>query len=55
MFHQLQIGPVVPRDILDAVSELLSGGEQLLEVAEAAGHRFAPRVNDPGVGQKSSG
>src|SRR6266702_455791 len=33
MVHQLQIGPVVPRDILDAVCEFLSRGEQLLEVA----------------------
>src|SRR5450631_4088409 len=51
MLHQVQIGPVISRDIFDAVGELLSGGEELLEVAEATGHRLAPRVDDPGVGQ----
>src|SRR5260370_5648844 len=51
MFHQLQIGPVVPRDIFDAVSELLPGGEQLVEVAEAAGHPLAPRGDERGRSQ----
>jgi len=38
MRHQLDVSAVVPSDVLEAVSELLACGEQLLEVAEAAGH-----------------
>ena len=49
--HELEVGAVVAGDVLEAVGELLALGEQLLEVAEAAGHRLAPRVDDPGVGQ----
>lgn len=44
--HQFEISPVVARDVFDAVSELLALGKQLLEVAETAGHRFSPRVDD---------
>src|ERR1700681_964113 len=46
VLHQLDVGAVVPSDVLEAVSELLACSEQLLEVAEAAGHRFATRVDD---------
>ena len=49
--HELEIGAVVAGDVLDAVGELLAVGEQLLEVAEAAGHRLAPRVDDLRIGQ----
>src|SRR5450631_932071 len=51
MIHQLQIHPVIAGDVLDAVGKFLSGCEQLLEIAEAAGHRFAARVDDFGIGQ----
>src|SRR6267142_1187936 len=51
MRHQLDVSAVVPSDVLEAVSELLACGEQLLEVAEAAGHRFATRVDEFRVGQ----
>src|ERR1700685_2596511 len=36
MAHQLEIGPIVTRDVLDAVGELLPTGKELLQVAEAA-------------------
>src|SRR5207249_2922267 len=49
--HELQVGTVVARDVFDAVGEFLAVREQLLEVTETAGHRLAPRVDDPGVGQ----
>src|SRR5256885_2474395 len=39
------------RSVFDAVGEFLAVREQLLEVTETAGHRLAPRVDDPGVGQ----
>ena len=51
MPHELQIGSIVARDILEAVGELLPLREQLLEIAEAARHRLAPRIDDPGVRQ----
>jgi hypothetical protein len=51
MFHHLQVTGVVARNVLDAIGELLAGGEQLLEVAETARHRIAPRVDDFGIRQ----
>ena len=45
------VHPVVAGDVLDAVGELLPEGEQLLEIAEAAGHRIAPRIDDLGIRQ----
>src|ERR1700722_5928349 len=51
VLHQVEIRPVVPRDVRDAIGELLSVGKQLLEIAEAAGHRFTARVDDPRVRQ----
>ena len=51
MAHQLEIGAVVACDVVDAVGELLALREQLLEIAEAAGHRLAPRIDDARVGQ----
>ena len=39
--HQLEVGPVVTRDVLDAVGELLALREQLLEDAETTAHRLA--------------
>ncbi len=49
--HELEVSAVVTRDVLDAVGELLAVGEQLLEVAEAAGHRLAPCIDDACVRQ----
>src|SRR5258708_15272414 len=51
MIHQRKVGSIVARDVLDAVGKLLTGGKQLLEIAEAAGHGLAARVDDPGVRQ----
>jgi hypothetical protein len=47
--HQLEIGPVVAGNILDAIGELLPSGKQLLQVAKAARHGFASRVDDFGI------
>src|SRR6516162_2432430 len=47
--HELEVGAVVTGDLLDAVREFLAVGEELLEVAEAAGHRLAPGIDDAGV------
>src|SRR5258705_2176018 len=44
--HELDVLTVVARDVLDAVGEFLAVREQLLEIAEAARHRFAPGVDD---------
>src|SRR5271154_678913 len=44
--HELKIIAVLVRNVPDAVTELLAAREQLLEVAEAAGHGFAPSVDD---------
>src|SRR4051812_25485953 len=52
MPHQLQVRPVVPGNIVNAVSKLLSLSEQLLEIAKATRHRFATGVDDPRVGQQ---
>src|SRR6516165_3076462 len=49
MAHELEVGAVVAGDLLDAVGEFLAVGEQLLEVAEAAGHRLAPGIDDARV------
>ncbi len=49
--HELHIAAVVPRYVVHAVRKLLARGKQLLEIAEATGHRLAARVDDPGVGQ----
>ena len=42
---------VVAGQVFEAVGELLAAREQLLEVAEAAGHRLAPCVDDLRVRQ----
>src|SRR5437016_1806764 len=44
--HQLDVAAIVTRDVLEAVGELLAGGEQLLEVAEATRHGLAARIDD---------
>src|ERR1700678_2332970 len=49
--HEVEVRAVVARDVRDAVRELLPGGEQLLQIAETAGHGLAARVDDPGVRQ----
>src|SRR5207302_8867348 len=49
--HDVDIRPVVAPDVLEAVGELLSRGEELLEVAEAAGERLAAGVDDPRLRQ----
>src|SRR5580692_10692200 len=49
--HQINIHAVVAADVIDAVGKLLPRGEQLLQVAEAARHRFAPCIDDLGVRQ----
>jgi hypothetical protein len=51
--HQLEIRPVVARDVLDVVGELLPTGKQLFQVAEAARHGLAADIDDPGL-RKSS-
>src|ERR1700686_1715295 len=51
MSHQLEVGSVVTRDILDAVGELLALGEQLFQIAETARDGFAPCVDDLGPRQ----
>ncbi len=51
MAHQFQVGAVVARDVVDAVGEFLALGEQLLEVAETAGHRLTPGIDDLRIGQ----
>jgi hypothetical protein len=38
VLHEVQVGPVIKSNIVDAVGELLSIGKQLLEIAEAARH-----------------
>src|SRR4029077_4165531 len=50
MAHQLKVGAVVTRDVLDAVGEFLAVREQLLEIAETTGHRLAPRIDDARIG-----
>src|SRR5580658_11015272 len=49
--HELEVGAVVARDVVDAIGELLALREQLLEIAEAAGHRLAPCIDDAGIRQ----
>src|ERR1700674_3271060 len=44
--HQIEIRSVVPSDIVDAVGELLTIGEQLFQISEAASHRLAPRIDE---------
>src|SRR6266478_5448468 len=44
--HDLEVGSVVSGDVVDAVAELLATVKELLEVAEAAGHRLAACVDD---------
>src|SRR5579862_6886291 len=46
VMHQPDVQLVVVPDILEAVGEFLTFGEQLLEVAEAASHRLAARIDD---------
>src|SRR5262249_58884362 len=42
--QELEVGAVVTRNIRDTVGKLLPAGEELLQVAEATGHRLAPRI-----------
>src|SRR2546429_7154775 len=49
--HDVDIRTVVAPDVLEAVGELLSRGEELLEVAEAAGERLAAGIDDPRIRQ----
>ncbi len=50
--HEVEIGPVVAGDVIDAVGEFLIGGaEQLLEIAEATGHGLTAHVDDRRVRQ----
>src|SRR5271166_297880 len=51
MLHQLDVGSVIAPDVLEAVGELLAGRKQLFEIAETAGHRLPPCVDNPGVRQ----
>src|ERR1700676_1310790 len=51
MRHQLDVGSVIPADVFEAVGELLTGGKQLLEVAETTGHGIAARIDDLGIRQ----
>src|SRR2546429_9498677 len=44
--HDVHIRTVVTPDVLEAVGDLLSRGEELLEVAEAAGERLAAGIDD---------
>src|ERR1700733_1695913 len=44
--HDFKVAAVVAGDVIDVVAELLPAGEQLLEIAEATGHGFAPGVDD---------
>jgi hypothetical protein len=44
--HDFKVGAVVACDVIDVVAELLPAGEQLLEIAEATGHGFAPGIDD---------
>src|SRR5213082_3449467 len=49
--HDVHIRTVVAPDVLEAVGELLSRGEELLEVAEGAGERLAAGIDDPRIRQ----
>src|SRR5207302_8778372 len=49
--HGVDIRTVVAPDVLEAVGELLSRGEELLEVAEGAGERLAAGIDDARVRQ----
>src|SRR6185312_15095816 len=49
--HQAHVGLVVAADVIEAVGELLPAGEELFEIAEAAGHRLTARIDDRRVWQ----
>src|SRR5258708_3354902 len=51
VIHQLKVGSIIARDVIDAVRKLLTRCKQLLEIAETASHGLAARVDDPGVRQ----
>src|SRR5579859_4595630 len=51
MVHELDVVAIIARDIIETIRELLAGSEQLLEIAEAASHRIAARVDDLGLRQ----
>ncbi|MGC2460837.1 MAG: hypothetical protein WA446_07690 [Steroidobacteraceae bacterium] len=51
VLHQLEISPVIARDVLNAAASLPPVGEQLLQITEAARHRLAPGIDNTGVGQ----
>ena len=46
VLHQLEVGPVIARDVIDAVGKFLAARIELLEVPKAAGHRLSARIND---------
>ena len=49
--HELHVGAIVVGDVFQAVRELLTRREQLLEIREAAGHRLTPSIDDLRVRQ----
>ena len=51
MSHELEIGPVIAGDILDAIGELLTFRKQLPQVTNTARHGIAAHVDDFGVRQ----
>src|SRR5579862_27226 len=51
MRHQARIVAPIAAEIAEVVAEGLAAREMLLEVGQAARHRMAPRVDDPGIGQ----
>src|SRR4029077_7283228 len=46
MAHELEVRAGVARNLGDAVGEFLPVREELLEIAEAARHRLASRIDD---------
>src|SRR5262249_47498241 len=46
MSHQFEINRVEAGDVLNAVSKVLTAGEQLLQIAEAACHGLASYIDD---------
>src|SRR5262249_26847527 len=51
VLHDLDVDPVAAPDVFEAVREFLAVREQLAEVAEAAVHRVAARVDDARIRQ----
>ena len=51
MRHQIDIAAIVVSNIIEAVGELLTFREELLEARPTTIHRVAPRIDDLGIGQ----